>query len=207
METIAADTFSPSLSSLDFVWLLFVYSNLVVELKNFYSGLLFSIRNKLESLSTLKALEERNISKLETKIRRSNSKFCSTNITPHVEDIEIEAEDIDTVMERLGLTRHAKERETHFSERIERMGREEFSNLFEEQEPSSEELKEAFAMFDENRDGFISPSELQKVLSKLGFDEGTKLEDCKNMIKAFDENGDGKIDFQEFESFMESSFS
>ncbi|KAG8366357.1 hypothetical protein BUALT_Bualt17G0071400 [Buddleja alternifolia] len=83
-------------------------------------------------------------------------------------------------------------------------GEEDFVRLFDEEEPSLEEIKETFGVFDVNNDGFIDASELQRVTSKLGFKEGYfELEECKRMIKAFDCNGDGLIDFQEFVKFME----
>ena len=46
----------------------------------------------------------------------------------------------------------------------EKYGSKELSKLFEEQEPSLEEVKQAFDVFDENKDGFIDAKELQRVL-------------------------------------------
>ncbi|KAL0350878.1 UNVERIFIED_CONTAM: putative calcium-binding protein CML46 [Sesamum radiatum] len=80
-------------------------------------------------------------------------------------------------------------------------------NMFEERTPSLDEVKEAFDVFDSNRDGFIDAKELQKVLSALGLKEGSEMESCRRMIGAFDENGDGRIDFDEFVKFMENSSS
>ncbi|KAH7554573.1 hypothetical protein JRO89_XS12G0238000 [Xanthoceras sorbifolium] len=80
----------------------------------------------------------------------------------------------------------------------------ELSQLFEE-EPSLAEVKEAFDVFDENKDGFIDAGELQRVLQILGLKEGFELGNCTKMIKKFDENGDGRIDFNEFIKFMEST--
>lgn len=77
----------------------------------------------------------------------------------------------------------------------------------EEENPRLEEVKEAFDVFDENRDGFICAEELQKVLCALGFSEGFELDRCMRMIAVFDENGDGRIDFAEFVRLMESSSS
>ncbi|XP_062151183.1 probable calcium-binding protein CML46 [Alnus glutinosa] len=82
----------------------------------------------------------------------------------------------------------------------------EISGLFDEKEPSLEEVKEAFDVFDDNRDGFIDAGELQRVLCILGLKEGKQLENCKKMIRTFDENRDGRIDFKEFVKFMENSF-
>lgn len=84
-------------------------------------------------------------------------------------------------------------------------GCEEISRLFE-QEPSLEEVKQAFDVFDVNKDGFIDAEELQRVLCVLGLKQGLKLENCNSMINTFDEDGDGRIDFQEFVKFMENSF-
>ncbi|KAL6135618.1 hypothetical protein ACLB2K_067845 [Fragaria x ananassa] len=82
----------------------------------------------------------------------------------------------------------------------------ELSGLFDENEPSVEEVKQAFDVFDENKDGFIDARELQRVLCILGLKEGSKLEDCQKMIETFDENRDGRIEFFEFVKFMETSF-
>lgn len=80
------------------------------------------------------------------------------------------------------------------------------STVFEEEEPSLEEVNVAFSVFDENCDGFIDATELQTLLCRLGFSEGADLDACQHMIQTYDENQDGKIDFDEFARFMESSF-
>lgn len=76
---------------------------------------------------------------------------------------------------------------------------------FDETEPSLEEVKEAFDVFDENGDGYIDANELEKVISKMGFLEFSML-DCQRMIAPFDENRDGKIEFGEFVKLMEHIF-
>ncbi|GLJ13344.1 hypothetical protein SUGI_0210470 [Cryptomeria japonica] len=65
-------------------------------------------------------------------------------------------------------------------------------------------LMEAFKVYDLNEDGYISSSELQRVLSNLGLIEQGRhyLEDCQRMICRFDENLDGLIDFSEFKNMM-----
>ncbi|KAL3840574.1 hypothetical protein ACJIZ3_025165 [Penstemon smallii] len=80
---------------------------------------------------------------------------------------------------------------------------EDFSVLFDDEEPSMEEIKETFGVFDVNNDKFIDAFELQRVICNLGLKEESDLEECKRMIKTFDCNGDGLIDFQEFVKLME----
>ncbi|KAL1205399.1 putative calcium-binding protein CML46 [Cardamine amara subsp. amara] len=110
-------------------------------------------------------------------------------------------EDAELVMKSLGL---CTSRESEGLQR--RYSSEELSNLFEEKEPSLEEVKQAFDVFDENRDGFIDPIDLQRVLSILGLKQGSNLENCRRMIRSFDGNKDGRIDFHGFVKFMENNF-
>ncbi|KAA8547976.1 hypothetical protein F0562_004405 [Nyssa sinensis] len=106
---------------------------------------------------------------------------------------------VEMLMEELGIFCHPD------AEKLpERLSSSDLSNLFEE-EPSFDEVKEAFDVFDENRDGFIDAGELQRVLRVLGFKDGIERENCRRMIATFDENGDGRIDFKEFVKFMENS--
>ncbi|KAJ4902420.1 putative calcium-binding protein CML45 [Raphanus sativus] len=111
-------------------------------------------------------------------------------------------EDAEMVMRSLGLlTADSK------SEGLQkRYSSEELSNLFEEKEPSLEEVKQAFDVFDENRDGFLDPVDLQRVLTILGLKQGSNLENCRRMIRSFDGNKDGRIDFYGFVKFMENNF-
>ncbi|XP_043704856.1 probable calcium-binding protein CML46 isoform X2 [Telopea speciosissima] len=108
---------------------------------------------------------------------------------------------VEMVMEKLGISCDPDGEKLQ-----ERLGLDGLSLLFEEKEPTSEELKEAFEVFDENRDGYIDAEELRRVLCDLGFMEGLELEECKRMIASFDTNGDGRIDFTEFAKIMEISF-
>ncbi|KAG2675592.1 hypothetical protein I3760_12G011700 [Carya illinoinensis] len=87
----------------------------------------------------------------------------------------------------------------------EEMLSDEIAGLFEEEEPSPEEVKQAFDMFDENNDGFIDAWELGKVLYTLGLVEPSEAE-CQSMIIVFDDDGDGRIDFNEFVKLVEHSF-
>ncbi|XWS17111.1 hypothetical protein CRYUN_Cryun33cG0040200 [Craigia yunnanensis] len=66
------------------------------------------------------------------------------------------------------------------------------------------ELKEAFDVFDKDKDGLISVEELGSVLCSLGLKEGNKTEDCKAMIRKVDMDGDGMVNFDEFKRMMKS---
>ncbi|KFK26912.1 hypothetical protein AALP_AA8G309900 [Arabis alpina] len=110
-------------------------------------------------------------------------------------------EDAEMVMKRLGLF---TDQENEGLQK--RYSSKELSNLFGEKEPSLEEVKQAFDVFDENRDGFLDPVDLQRVLTILGFKQGANLENCRRMIRSFDGNKDGRIDFYGFVKFMENNF-
>ncbi|KAK8591956.1 hypothetical protein V6N13_062550 [Hibiscus sabdariffa] len=56
-----------------------------------------------------------------------------------------------------------------------------------------EDMMEAFNVFDQNRDGFITVEELRSVLSSLGLKQGRTIEDCKRMIQKVDVDGDGSL--------------
>ncbi|XP_010450785.1 PREDICTED: probable calcium-binding protein CML45 [Camelina sativa] len=117
------------------------------------------------------------------------------------EDDGLCREDVVMVMKSLGLVADSG------SEGLQkRYSSEDLSNLFEEKEPSLEEVKQAFDVFDENRDGFIDPIDLQRVLTILGFKQESNLESCRRMIRSFDGNKDGRIDFYGFVKFMENHF-
>ncbi|GAU13158.1 hypothetical protein TSUD_179010 [Trifolium subterraneum] len=66
-----------------------------------------------------------------------------------------------------------------------------------------EYLKDAFLVFDTDKNGLISAKELKRVLINLGFDH-CSMGECKLMIKRVDKNGDGFVDYEEFRSMMKS---
>ncbi|KAL0912537.1 hypothetical protein M5K25_018516 [Dendrobium thyrsiflorum] len=130
------------------------------------------------------------------------SKTTKSQLRAEEAEMIITREEVELVMERMGLIKRGNEESEQKLKEF--MLEEEVVAMFHEKEPSLEEVKEAFAVFDENCDGFVDAGELQRVLWKLGF-ERTGLDSCMEMIGAYDENGDGKIDFGEFVKFMESS--
>ncbi|KAL3624025.1 hypothetical protein CASFOL_032841 [Castilleja foliolosa] len=105
--------------------------------------------------------------------------------------------DVGIVLRSLGLFSNGDQEDGK-----DRLDIDDILNIFEEKNVNLDEVKCAFDVFDENRDGFIDARELQKVLCALGFKEGLEMEKCRMMIGVFDEKGDGKIDFDEFVKFM-----
>ncbi len=65
-----------------------------------------------------------------------------------------------------------------------------------------DELMEAFAVFDTDRDGRISAEELLRVFKAIG-DERCTLEECRRMIESVDRKGDGFVCFEDFSRMME----
>lgn len=64
-----------------------------------------------------------------------------------------------------------------------------------------DELRDAFHVFDVDKNGLISASELQNVLKRLGF-ANCSLKECNLMIKGVDKDGDGFVNFDEFRIMM-----
>ncbi|MCL7042750.1 hypothetical protein MKW94_003284 [Papaver nudicaule] len=57
------------------------------------------------------------------------------------------------------------------------------------------EIRFAFGMYDTDKNGLISPEELQNGL-------GYSADDCSKIISALDTDGDGNINFEEFKKMM-----
>ncbi|XP_059654483.1 calmodulin-like protein 3 [Cornus florida] len=81
----------------------------------------------------------------------------------------------------------------------------EFGALYQsvmEERDEEEDMREAFNVFDQNGDGFITVEELRSVLASLGLKQGRTVEDCKRMIMKVDVDGDGMVNFVEFKQMM-----
>ncbi|XP_038985599.1 probable calcium-binding protein CML18 [Phoenix dactylifera] len=63
-----------------------------------------------------------------------------------------------------------------------------------------EELRDAFAIYDLDKNGLISAKELHLVLTRLG--EKCSVQDCSRMIRSVDLDGDGSVNFEEFKKMM-----
>lgn len=118
-------------------------------------------------------------------------------------DGKLSKEEVEMVMRRLGICYVATKVDNNISEEM-RVGEDELKEMFEEDEPNLEEVKEAFDVFDEDKDGFIEAEDLQRVLWRLGLVKDSGINKCVRMIKAVDKNEDGMIDFNEFVNFMKN---
>ncbi|KAL5990931.1 Calmodulin-like protein 3 [Asimina triloba] len=81
----------------------------------------------------------------------------------------------------------------------------EFGALYQtimDEKDEEEDMREAFNVFDQNGDGFITVEELRSVLASLGLKQGRTMEDCKKMITKVDVDGDGRVNFKEFKQMM-----
>ncbi|KAJ4831668.1 putative calcium-binding protein cml27 [Turnera subulata] len=62
------------------------------------------------------------------------------------------------------------------------------------------ELRDAFDLYDQNKDGLISAAELHQVPNRLGI--RCSVEECTKTIKNVDSDADGSVNFEEFEKKM-----
>ncbi|GLJ13257.1 hypothetical protein SUGI_0208980 [Cryptomeria japonica] len=77
-----------------------------------------------------------------------------------------------------------------------------------EEKDESEDLMEAFRVFDQDKDGYISSDELQNVLFTMGLiPRGQDSQNCEKMICRFDSDCNGVLDFSEFKDMMSSKLS
>ncbi|XP_061997085.1 probable calcium-binding protein CML27 [Rosa rugosa] len=70
---------------------------------------------------------------------------------------------------------------------------------------SSKDIRDAFDVFDLDKNGLISASELHEVLNRLGLGQKCSVGECATMITKFDADGDGFVNFQEFKNMMNRS--
>ncbi|KAK6276414.1 hypothetical protein POUND7_006123 [Theobroma cacao] len=68
---------------------------------------------------------------------------------------------------------------------------------------AASELRDAFDLYDQDKNGLISANELHLVLNRLGLK--CSVDDCVRMITSVDSDGDGNVNFEEFEKMMSAS--
>ncbi|RDY12690.1 Calmodulin-like protein 3, partial [Mucuna pruriens] len=113
-------------------------------------------------------------------------------------DGRITLKELNDSLENLGISIPEKEL-AQMIERVDANGdgcvdMDEFGELYEsimEERNEEEDMREAFNVFDQNRDGFITVDELRTVLASLGLTQGRTLDECKKMITKVDVDGDG----------------
>ncbi|KAL4352213.1 hypothetical protein GQ457_06G008330 [Hibiscus cannabinus] len=121
----------------------------------------------------------------------------------------ITKEELSMSLEKLGIFISNKE-VTQIFESIDVNGDgfvdvDEFGMLYRttvNEENEEEDMLEAFNVFDQNKDGFITFEELSSVLSSLGLKQGIALEDCQRMMTKVDADGDGRVNFIEFKQMI-----
>ncbi|KAL3813390.1 hypothetical protein ACJIZ3_014658 [Penstemon smallii] len=156
-----------------------------IERKTIYNFFL-GIKSSIQSQSNHAATKNEDFGPSTKQEKRTDQSVCRG--------------EMELVLRSLGMTNNSEEEKLPA-----RLDFDQLFNLFEEEHPTFNEVKEAFDVFDKNGDGFIDAGELQNVLCALGFKEGSEKENCWRMIGVFDENDDGRIDFDEFLKIMETS--
>ncbi|XP_054823168.1 probable calcium-binding protein CML23 [Prosopis cineraria] len=78
-----------------------------------------------------------------------------------------------------------------------------FSARAKDGDDATKELRDAFDLYDLDKNGLISAIELHSVMRKLGLE--CSLSDCRGMIRAVDDDGDGNVNFEEFKKMMTRS--
>ncbi|KAL5204272.1 hypothetical protein ABZP36_009143 [Zizania latifolia] len=127
----------------------------------------------------------------------------SETLNKHKDDgmTELTHEDAEDVMRRIGLE-YDQARTVACME----TGLSCMPQLFDDDEPSLQEVKQAFSVFDEDNDGYMDALDLCRVIRNLGLQEGVEVSECEQMIAKYDMNRDRRIDVKEFTRVLEASF-
>ncbi|KAK6274865.1 EF-hand domain - like 10 [Theobroma cacao] len=176
---------------------------------------------KLKVLSIEKGYKKRDPKVLLAGFDCSSSSFASMEVSSQLKQVfklidtngdeKISSLELSEVLSSLGRKRSAAKKEADAMVReLDRNGDgyidfKEFMDAvgvntvqFSDKE---DELMDAFAIFDSDKNGFISAKELQNILAGLGY-ERCSLSECFLMIKGVDKDGDGLINFEEFKLMM-----
>ncbi|XP_047319303.1 calmodulin-like protein 3 [Impatiens glandulifera] len=168
------------------------------------TGKFLNLPWKIRRRSRNKVLEMDSFSTMESSHQlRHVFKFLDSNGDGKISQMEL-----SRVLLRLGKNKSlaAKEAEGMVKE-MDRNGdgfvdMDEFmSVLIREEEDEENLIKDAFMVFDCDKNGYISARELQKVMVNLGC-VNCSLKECRKMIHGVDRDGDGFVNFEEFKFMM-----
>ncbi|KAF8673201.1 hypothetical protein HU200_048751 [Digitaria exilis] len=129
----------------------------------------------------------------------TDREVIKTRIKNQDVDMDLTHEDVNTMMTNIGLDFDQENSMVHKS-----IGYDSIARIFDDDEPSLQEVWQAFLMFDHNNDGYIDASDLQKMLQKLGLGGDAGMYECEQMIAKYDSNKDRKIDIAEFTKVLEA---
>lgn len=122
-------------------------------------------------------------------------------------DGKISADELTAVMQTLGSNTSAEDvskmMEEIDTDRDGFISMEEFAGFCKAGDGGVQELREAFELYDINKNGLISSSELHQILTRLG--EKCTESDCVKMIQTVDSDGDGYVNFEEFKTMMSNT--
>lgn len=116
---------------------------------------------------------------------------------------KISLKDLESLLEKLGNTNAACEaKRMIMAADLDGDGFIDFNEFMEVHKKGIKygDIRDAFRMFDQDKDGRISAEELQSMLEKLG--EEHTLDECRRMIKRIDKNRDGLVDMDDFKDMM-----
>jgi calmodulin len=132
----------------------------------------------------------------------TEKQVIKTGGTKQGDKMEVTHEDIEIVVRSIGL---GFDRESSVAG--DATGSEYcMHRLFDEDEPSLHEVRQAFLVFDENEDGYLDASDLQRVFQRLGLGRGVVgLGECEKAIAKYDVDKDMRIDLVEFTKVLEAS--
>ncbi|XP_028666777.1 EF-hand calcium-binding domain-containing protein 7 [Erpetoichthys calabaricus] len=106
-------------------------------------------------------------------------------------------EQLCTVLQQAGRNPSQKTLNKYWGPKTSKLNFDDFCEILRKEKPTGRsELMQAFREIDVNGDGFITHSELYKVLTSKG--ERMTREEVKAIISVADTNSDGKLDYKEF---------
>mmetsp|Transcript_86472 Transcript_86472/g.201200 ORF Transcript_86472/g.201200 Transcript_86472/m.201200 type:complete len:154 (+) Transcript_86472:56-517(+) len=119
----------------------------------------------------------------------------------------ISVEDVGVFMKALGRRLSSDELKAMTEGEVDSVGRIQFPQFIKlvaaklQETDSIEDMREAFLVFDRDKSGSISGSELKHVMHSLG--EQVTTEEVEEMIKEVSPDGNGELSFEDFLQFIQ----